>query len=430
MILGPSFLFLLPVFLADSRPTAALDLGPAPALQLGDPFQVIDFDEAKKQAQLQGRLILVELVHKDDPDCQRAHTQHWQDQAVLEWVWRKTIAVRMEVGPDGAGAAPWSAAKLPTLVLCERAGDEIGRLEGLLTGRELLIGLTKLYEERDGAAAARRAIAAAPEDPRGHLQLARALRGRRVAEAVDAYFKAWDLGEKDPTFRSELLQLPRALYALAKHSATVTQELRKRRTAILTQLLAPGEHRLARAEELAAIDDAMGDPGHLIEVIDALRMGQPPPSPMVLRTLTTELVLANWMVARRYDEVARSLEGELEVLDRDFAALAAEYARLEGTPPRDLDLRRRNVGRRAVRWYEVCAGTGQNEQAQQVADLILLHAMDSHSFISLCQAAHRAGQRDAALAFYRAGMETLPKGKEREQLRAVIGRKLLGVEPE
>jgi hypothetical protein len=212
-----------------------------------------------------------------------------------------------------------------------------------------------------------------------------------------------------------------------RNSSSVVIELRKRRDLIVPKLLS-GEPKLDDALDLVAIDDAMGDAGHLIEIIDLLNMGKPAPNE-ILRVLATERVLATLLSGRRYELLSQILGDELINLDRDFSSYAAalqKHAETSATPSMELRSTQGTLVRRACLWYEVNLGLGQLAQAQQVADLTLLHVTSASAYVQLCTIANRLGQRELVQQLYKQGMDSLPKGPDRERLRKVVGKGILG----
>ncbi len=395
-----------------------------------DPFTSMDVAAALERGLVEKRLVLLELVRGSDPTCAAAQARAWSDVALVEWVFQHTLGVRLDLDKPQTGERTFASESVPMLVMLDTRGGEIGRVELNKEPDKIRAELSRMYEDRGGIALAKRAVEDAPQDPHAHYQLARAMHLRRVEESVAAYFAAWDLRENSAEFKPFRAVLPRQVYSMVRNSASIVIELRKRRDWIVPKLLA-GDPKLDDALDLAAIDDAMGDAGHLIEIIDMVNMGKPAPSE-VLRALATERVLTNLLSGRRYELLSQILGDELVNLDRDFSAYAAalqKHAETSPAPSMELRSTQGNLMRRACLWYEVNLGLDQPGPAQQVADLTLLHLPSASVYVQLCSVANKFGKREAVQQLYKQGMDTLPKGPDRERLRKVVGVAILG-EPE
>ncbi len=103
-------------------------------------FSDDSFDQAKKQAQLNGKFLLVDFMATWCPPCKKMESDTWTDSTVQAWIKENAVAVQVDVDKDEKSAAALNVEAMPTIVLFTPQGGskEFGRQVGYMSASELL----------------------------------------------------------------------------------------------------------------------------------------------------------------------------------------------------------------------------------------------------------------------------------------------------
>lgn len=158
-----------------------------------DVFSDISYEQAKQQAQKDGKLFLVDFTAKWCPPCKQMEASTWTDSNVQNWLKENAIAVQIDVDHDEKVKSALEVEAMPTLVLFtpKNTTTEFGRQVGYMDASELLRWL-------EAAKSGKTAQDIKNEQEAGnavfdHLSKARELQSTgQNAEALDEYIWIWN----------------------------------------------------------------------------------------------------------------------------------------------------------------------------------------------------------------------------------------------
>jgi thiol:disulfide interchange protein DsbD len=103
-----------------------------------------DFEEALDRAKTENKLVLVDTFTEWCAQCKELDEKTWPDPAVIGWIQKNAIAVRIDtekMRPDLA--KPLGIAAYPTIILMDAKGKEIRRLNGFHRPEKMLEWLSR-----------------------------------------------------------------------------------------------------------------------------------------------------------------------------------------------------------------------------------------------------------------------------------------------
>lgn len=165
----------------------------APAWSRADIFSETPFEQAKQQAQQEGKLFLVDFTASWCPPCRQMEASTWTNSDLQNWIKENAIAVQIDVDHDKKVKSSLEIEAMPTLVLFtpKNTSVEFGRQLGYMDASELLRWL-------EGAKSGKTAQDLAKEHNDSnavfdHFSKARELQtDGKNAEAVNEYIWIWN----------------------------------------------------------------------------------------------------------------------------------------------------------------------------------------------------------------------------------------------
>jgi len=398
---------------------------PPQAREVPDPFVTGTPGQVRAWARARRRQALIAFYAEGCEPCAALESSTFADPDVLAWLDQRVIAIRLQ-GRGEEVEQRWRVTEHPTLLFLAPAGEELGRIVGYREPRAFLEEAGAILNGEDGLARARAMLERDPKDPWAHLLLARALRNRRQdAEALGEFLSVLDATRGDPTWRSlREEEVLRELGILALGSREAGAALRERRDRASALLLAPHDEAIPQAELLLAARDlrlfnlALSDTPRTLSIWDQLRQRESTPRAIVDELYGWELS-ALLMQAQRYGDLLWALPDPLVVVEQKLA----ELRRLETLAKEDPEISfqpRAEYGRlvnEASSYYEALLGSGREQDATGLADLVLAFETDAHAFTLFLLAARRVGRADVAQAILERGLQVLAAPAEREKLR-------------
>jgi hypothetical protein len=394
--------------------------------QRDPPIWASSFDDAMAKSALQKRLVLLVFLGERCPKCPVIESITLKDPRVQGWMELNVIALRLF--DDVELAKRFSVSAVPSILLLDRNGLEIDRITEYMEPPEFVTALVDLKEGRGGLSRARRELEANPDDPQAHLELARVmvLRGR-AAEAVEHFFWAFDRMRGDPTLEDERLRkVLGELKVLQRSNNAASQGLKDRRDRAAATLLegfdpkTPLPELLLCARELVLFNGALGGLNQTMLAWESTRKREGMP-PEVVAALFTDMVQSQLLTDRRYQDYLDGLGDPLVKLEAQLAELQAIKVELTLQGKRDIAIQ--SSGNRisfdAGRYYEALGGVGRPEEAEAVAELLLVMEPTAQAYISLVTAAKRLGQLEKAEAWRQRGLATLKEDGEKVRFERV-----------
>lgn len=158
-----------------------------------DIFSDMPFEQAKQQAQKDGKLFLADFTASWCPPCKQMEASTWTNADVQNWIKENAIAVQVDVDHDTKVTSLLDIAAMPTLVLFtpKNTSAEFGRQVGYMDASALLRWL-------EGAKSGKTAQDLEKEQDTGnavfeHLGKARELQSAgKNAEALEEYIWIWN----------------------------------------------------------------------------------------------------------------------------------------------------------------------------------------------------------------------------------------------
>lgn len=117
----------------------ALSCGTA-ALAESPIFSKYTYEQAKQQAQKEGKVLLMDFTASWCPPCKKMETTTWIDEEVQSWIKENAIAVQFDVDKDQKTAEIMHIEAMPTIILftAKSGSKEFGRQVGYMGAAELL----------------------------------------------------------------------------------------------------------------------------------------------------------------------------------------------------------------------------------------------------------------------------------------------------
>ena len=413
---------------------ALLALAPAPGAALPCPlpavdpredvFRALSFDQACEAARREAKPVLIAFFAAGCGPCEAYDLITFADEKVRSWIEERVVAVRcLDYAAD---AARFEVSGQLTLVFATAEGEEIDRIEHYLDPEPFIRAADEVLEGRSAVSKASRAVAQAPVDPRARLDLAKALLLRkRHRAALPAFLWVLDETRGDPAWQEERLGFVlRRIGLLRRNLADATLALEERRDRAAACLLEPSADPAPAAElelcarELVAFNQELGELEHTLETWDALRSRSDVPRAALTTLLdrTTQLLLLG---RKRYADLLDGIGDPLAVLQEGLAQL--QLLKAEG----ELDSSKRALVHRqrltlldeVGRVYHALLGAGREQDAAVVVEMFLGLERVAATYEALISAAIAVEREDLARALTASGLESLPEGPEREQLR-------------
>jgi tetratricopeptide (TPR) repeat protein len=390
------------------------------------PIWVADFEEAKAQALLQNRLILLVFVGARCPSCPALENGVLKDPRVVAWMERHVIALR--VFDDAELSALYGVETLPAVMLLDRSLKEVDRVTERLEPPAMVTALVDVYEGRGGVARAQRDVDANPEDPDAHLQLARALRNRgRSSAALVHFLWAFDHMRGDPAREEERLgTVLGELKVLQRGSAEASRALQARRDAAASKLIdaydpeTPLAELLLCARELETLNSAISNVAFTEYAWETLRKREGYPREVVDALFVTT-VQSKLIQDKRYQDYLDAIGDPLVRLDQELAGLQAQRARMveERRPAIEIQNAGNGIAHRATWYYDALYGLGRTPEADALIEMLLTLEPSAQAYVLMVGSLHRSGRLEQAAALREQGLAKLPENSEKKRFERV-----------
>lgn len=410
-------------FLALLGPFAPLGSAPSPA-RAQAPFRELSFADALAEAARRDKAVFVDFFTTWCGPCKKLDALTWTDPAVRAWLEAVSVPLKLDAEREVELARRYAIGAYPTLLFLDREGRELDRIQGFVAPGELLTRGARILAGESELQALLAAVAGdGAEDPhlRQKLGMTLAQRGQE-ARGLEHLLWSWDHGLLRADFapvRGSLLlgQLAR----LAKTHPPAREALELRRAAAADALRA-GDASLQQAEDLVALDRALGRGEDTLASYDELRASEAYAGrPELARALQATLYRALFerlADSRRYEELLAglALEEDLAQEIEAYRRLLAEHGNGPQSPAGPLLAR---LVARYTRVHEAQLATGRVEDARATVDALLALAPGVRTYLGLASSARRAGS-EAALAelLERARRELPPRERDRLERQA------------
>lgn len=384
------------------------------------PFVSLSLEEACKRAAAENKLVVVNFYANWCAPCKHMNETTFADQGVIAWLKEHAVAIMVDVDQERKLADDRSVLEMPTLLLVNPAGRELGRISDAVDAKVFLEEASAIRAGKSPLErAADRLAAAGDSDPVARMRYADELvRLGKSAEGLKEYLWCFDEGAKhSPSFDGKRLSyLLTRLLRLGESDPVVLDELRRRRDAARREIESyePGKQspstlnwmKLNRAlSDYAALNKALAEEVRTLELYDELRH-EDPDCPVVLQ-LRREL-FDSLRRARRYVEIADSNEALWGTAERAGRTGQIDEIFLNQTP----QARQKLLLDCTVKYYEVLIGIGDIEAAEQLANRALAIDSSAQTYNMLAWYGYLSGKpTEANLAQARKAHE-LSEGKE------------------
>lgn len=359
------------------------------------PFADLTFEAASSAAERQGKLLMVDFYTTWCPPCKMLDKTTWKDAQVCAWLEKHTIALKVDAEKDRELSRRYGVRGYPTMVFLRPDGSEIGRLVGYRDAAAFVRESSALLAGMDRPGTG----GPASNDPMARMKHARTLeQNGKLKEALEEYLWCWDQGTKhEPAFRgvreSFLLD---DIKRLGAQLPAATEALKSRRDAAEKATLA-GEATSRHAAELCALNRVLEEPRRSLGVFDQLK--EKGESGLAARREMSPYLIDVLLADRRYADV---LDGRGDVTaqvirDIELIERMDRQAKLPKEQQKQMmEFMRGRLRADAGKFYEALLGVGQHEQAERIAERLLL--FDAASGPALLEHARRAGANGAVEA--------------------------------
>jgi thiol-disulfide isomerase/thioredoxin len=375
------------------------------------PFASLTYKQALISAANENKPLLIDFFAEWCGPCKRLDRTTWIDRAVIAWMAKEVIAIKVDADIDQDLCREFGVSLLPTVVFISPSGNELGRIAGYISPTDFLVDAQDILAgkvpptRKDREAIDYEALKRARDefvrdenDPRRRRRFAIALEAvGRYGEALEHYLWCWDEGMKNNGTSVVVLTsfLIGDLVRISRKLPVAKEEMRDRRAMLASVLLsgsATSRERWDAAVALVALDSKFFNaPEQSIEFYDTVvdSCGEQSPSATLLR----ENLTAHLARAGRYREallvpvsfVARIQKAASEVQSLPAAGSVSDAQAAVMNPERE----RQIVVEKAVLYFEVYAGAGQDADALLVADAALGISGKVEVFIALLERAKK-----------------------------------------
>lgn len=385
-------------------------------------FVELGFDQARKRANKERKLVMIALGAAGCQECRRLE-ETWRDPEVVAWLNEQVVAIRADRDAQSELRKRYGVSDVPAQIFVDPQGGLDGLLLGYRTPEAFLADAdTALFSQDSGPLArARTRRIAAPDDPTARLTYARALRRtRKHEEAMAEYLWLFDyFGSlvRGGTDRGEALA---QLGVLARLSPKVRAELEKRRDAIEAAALAgkplPGGPLTGDGlRDLVDLDSdtGLGQVERTLALYD--RLVAAGAEREATRRALAALIREPLRVAGRYRDLVRDLDPAATfAAEADGFEHAAKLA--AALPPavraRGAEGQSDRLAMLGADAWELLAGAGETAAANGILDRLLALDASRETFAELAARAARLEvetARDAERELEKRARATLPE---------------------
>ncbi len=370
------------------QPTAVFMALLAPsssAAQAAGPFQQTDFTDALQRAAEQDKLVFVDFYATWCGPCKMLDRSTWRDETVIDWLTEHTIALKIDAEKQRDLARKYRVRAYPSLLFIKADGAELGRIVGYRNPQQFLAEGAKLIGK------------STPKTNNPLQRQARAAELARAGEhakALTEFLWCFDHGLEH---NSQYLMVRNGylLDQIAKLGAQhppALAALRKRRTAAAAALADPNAS-WRTAADVAALDRVLEQPAATLVLHDQLKASGKlsDTSARVLRGA----VLEELHQQRRYADVLSTSGDPMAEISR-AVALFKQFKTRPNQSAAAIEVRRKHILSRAAMFYEALLGVERHTDATPFADKLIAFHTNADTFITLAQAAQRAGQAQLA----------------------------------
>ena len=370
-----------------------------------DGFRDLTYDQARTLAQEEGRLVLVAFYAEDCPPCAAMDAEMFAAADVQAWLEKHTVAIRTT--SEARLAARYAIGPRPTILLLSEDGEELERIDTLLSPAEFLGDMD--------LALAHHASAELLAQARTRVDRGRALVAEdKPAQALEQFLWAFDHTRDLATWsKARLGGLLGEVVALFPRVPEARKALEARRDAAEKRVLASEQTTEAKlvqsAHEAAALNHWLGAAPRSHDLWRKVRAREDR-SPQVAAALFDITLQEYLLQQKRFDEFLLGLEPDpVDTVYRRLGALeqlaqqAAEDRRLRARYQED-----RNVMVNLVaRCYRAFLGLGDEQRAADVAELLLVLLPQAQSYQALIRAAELSGRPELGADFLNRGLAIL-----------------------
>ncbi len=383
-------------------------------------FHDLSFDQAIAKAGQEKKLVMVDFYTTWCGPCKMLDKQTWTDEAVIKWLKKQTVAIKIDAEKQRDLAARYKIRAYPSMVLINPDRTEKGRIVGFKRPKEFLRLAADVLAGVKPADRIRQQLAKdGRNDPMQRARLGDELaREGKYEEALAEYLWCFDHGleHSQGYFGVRLSFLLGRIHRLARQHPAALDELRKRRDQATDALLS-GKGTFLHAMDMSAINRELDENERTLKVYDTLReAGKLDES---FRPALFGKVLDLLLEARRYQDILDGVGDvdaavERKIVRFQFTKITPR-TRGAGTPDA-LEYLRRSAVDDGVKYYEALLGTKRGEEAALIAERLIEFDATGETVAALITHAIRAGAPDAARQVIELGLEKLPES-EHEQIR-------------
>jgi thiol-disulfide isomerase/thioredoxin len=394
-------------------------------------FRPLTYDAALAAAKSEQHVVMIDFFTTWCAPCKKLDATTWKDPAVLAWARETCVAIKLDAEQNVELAKRYKIESYPTMVFLRSDGTEIERVNGYKDAPTFLAEAKDLLAGKDAISRLREKLARHEKDYmlRGQLADALARRGKHE-EALAEYLRCFDEGKDSPGYGgvrvsfllADIAQLG-AKYPPALHA------LEERRDAAETRLLADSNS-IDDVQEFAALNKKLETPDRTLKFFDKLlEKGRPP---VEMRSALVRHVLAPLVEARRYADALNMVDSpagyvreklknavEMERFTRGMGLESKDdseevRAMMESVHVTSQDL----VVTECAGFVEALLGVQRKADTAPIVEQLLAFAPRVSTYVTLIQAAGRAGDIETAQALATRGSATATDKDKRAIERA------------
>jgi len=358
------------------------------------------------------KVVLVDFFTTWCEPCKRLERETWNDPTVRAWMNEHCVDLQIDADADVELARRHRVGGYPTILMLAPDGKELARIAGFRDPKAFLDELNATLNEETPLTRAEKALVGHEDDPRLRARYAdRLAAADRYEEALKEYLWCYDeavgqpgeMGMRSTSLLADIVSLG-AKYPPAKRALEMRRDEAEQRVKDTVIPLKSSNLELTRraAQDLlavSALNDGLRTPERTIALYeDMRRRGE---LHFSQKTVFAQTLIGPFVQARRYQDALGLFDApESYVTSRIQMAKmligAERSSSIESSTPSTDDMSTRIAVTDMSRVYEALVGTRQTERADKVADQILAFAPNWPTYVTLIEAAARAGSSDTA----------------------------------
>ncbi len=289
------------------------------------PFVSCSFDEARRQAEKEGKLVFVDFYTTWCVPCKVMDKTTFANDGVAIWLKENTIALKVDAEKEVKLAKKYAVDAYPTLLFAKADGTELGRMTGMRQPEAFLAEAAGIKSGKTPLVRAREKLRAAGENnPMARMDYARRLvQMGKHKEALVEFLWCFDEGNKHHIgFGGVRLSfLLSDIARLGRKYPPALDALRLRRDAVRERIIRekPKEPSIwsffsimsdLPVLDFTSLNECLGEEDETLKLYDKMRAEHPGwPAVEQLRDEAFDQLLK----AKRYSEIAESTDIEQEI---------------------------------------------------------------------------------------------------------------------